>query len=164
MAKLVRYTPQNPRSLIESFFTDPWLDWPRKGGFFGDNLPIDLIETDDEVLVKATLPGVKPEEIEIDENQGILTIRAAHEQEQEREEAGWHIRERQAGQWQRSVRLPVAVRGEKAHADLTDGVLTIRLPKVDAGKKLVNRIKVSLPKMQLPKLGKREQNIKISRN
>ena len=174
MAKLTRYNPNDRRrggSLIDRLWEDPWFDWPaspadwlRNQEFFGDNLPVAMLETDEDILIRATLPGVKPEEVDINERQGILTIRARHEQEQEREERGWHIQERQSGEWQRSVRLPAEVKGEKAHAELKDGVLTIRLPKVDSGKKLVNRIKVNLPKLQLPKIGKHEPEIKISRN
>jgi hypothetical protein len=61
------------------------------------------------------------------------------------------------------VRLPAAVKGDQAEAKLHDGVLTIKLPKAEPAK-LVNRIQVNLPKLALPKLGKREKKVKVSTN
>jgi len=92
-----------------------------------------------------------------------LTIQAKSDVEGEREERGWRIRERYLGAWRRSVRLPEAVRADKARAELRDGILTIELPKVETRKKLVNRIKVNMPKLKLP-WGKKEGKIEVSHN
>jgi HSP20 family protein len=142
-----------------------WPAWPFETDFWrwGDNLPVDMYETDDAIVVKAALPGVREEDIDIEERNGILTIRAESKAEDERHTFGWHIRERRYGLWQRSLRLPTEVKVNKAKAELCDGILTITLPKAHAGKPLVNKIKVSriLPKIRLPKIGKREHEIKV---
>ncbi len=142
-----------------------WPTWPTRAGLWrwGDNLPVDMYETDDAIVVKAALPGVHEDDIDIEERDGILTIRAESKAEDERHEFGWHIRERRYGLWQRSVRLPTEVKADKAKAELSDGILTITLPKARTGKRLVNKIKVSriLPKIKLPKIGKREREIKV---
>jgi len=129
-------------------------DWPV------DNLALDMYETGNEVVVKAALPGLSAEEVEIEERQGVLFIKAESQGESEREEGGWHIRERHAGAWQRAVRLPAAVKGAQAQAELVDGVLTVRLPKTEPANP-INRIQVNLPKLSLPKLGKREKKVKV---
>jgi len=166
MYKLVRYSPSydlwDERSPFDSLFDEasslmrifPSARWD-EASFAGDNLAIDLSETDREIIVQAALPGVSEDEIEIEERQGYLTIRASRQSEDEGERYGWRVRERRYGAWQRTVQLPEAVRGEKARAELRDGILTVTLPKVQPAQKLVNRIKVGLPKMKLPRLGKK---------
>ncbi len=129
--------------------------------FAGDNLAIDLYETDDALHLEAAMPGVRPEDIEIEEHDGLLTIRARREGENAYEQGQWQVRERYAGAWQRTVRLPVEVKGNKAEAVLEDGVLHVTLPKAHPEKRKVNRIQVKLPKFNLPKIGKREKKIKV---
>jgi len=177
MPKLVRYQPQYdlwdisrdidrmideafswfPSQPLTRFWSESWL-MP----LAGDNLAVDMYETDREIVVQAALPGVKPDGIEIEERQGMLTIRAKYEQEEERQGYDWRLRERRAGAWQRTVQLPEAVRGDKAEAELRDGVLTITLPKLEPGKTSVNRIKVKMPKIKLPQFGRKEKTIKIA--
>lgn len=109
------------------------------------------------------MPGVKPEDLEIDEHEGILTIRAKSDRESEGERYGWHIQERRFGMYQRTLRIPVDVKSDKAKAELLDGILTISLPKVEPAKKAFNHIKVNLPKGKLSN-GKMERTIKVSSN
>ncbi len=179
MADLVRYDPvqelaEMERAMDRWFgemlwptWPEPaltsWLGWPELGvtRFPGDNLAVDLVETDDALIVKASLPGVDPDSIQVEEQNGILTIRAKSQEEKEWGQAGWRVRERRMGVWQRSLRLPAEVRSEKAKAEYKDGVLTVTLPKVAASKKLTSRVKVKLPKLSLPKLGKKEKEGKV---
>ncbi len=179
MADLVRYDPVRELAEMERTMDrwmsemlwpawpettlTPWLGWPELGvtRFPGDNLAVDLVETDDALVVKASLPGVDPKSIEVVEQDGILTIRAKSQEEKEWSQAGWRIRERRMGAWQRSLRLPTPVKGEKAKAEYKGGVLTVTLPKATAGKKLTSRVKVKLPKLSLPKLGKKEKESKV---
>jgi HSP20 family protein len=105
---------------------------------------------------------VSPDEVQVEERQGYLTIRLERKQEDEHEQSGWQWRQRRYGAWQRTVQLPETVKGEKARAELRDGILTVTLPKVQPTQKLVNRIKVSLPKVGLPRLGKKEKTIKVT--
>ena len=184
MSNLVRYEPtvqlQRMENDFDRLFTDNW--WPARSQrlfddeFFswpapmnlgmnmvvGDNLSVDMYETADEVVVKADLPDVRPEDVEVEERDGWLTIRANSQQESERNQRGWQIRERRYGAWQRTLRLPVSVHGDQADANFDGGILTVKLPKVDAGKPLFNRIPVKWPKLKLPKFGKKEKKVKVS--
>lgn len=128
------------------------------------NLPLDVYETDDALVVEAALPGFKPEEIEIEEQQGVLTIRAEHKEEKEEKGDNWLLNERSVQVFERSFPLPVDVKADKAEAKLENGVLHIALPKSEAGKKLTNRIKVSAPKLKLPKIGKKEGKVKVKKD
>ncbi len=179
MARLTLYRPfrdiWNTRSWIDRWFeqalapfSDPfalWGDWfswsvPSWAAFPGDNLALDLYETDKELIAEVPLPGVKPEDVHIEERDGVLTIRAESKGEDERTYGQWRLRERRYGAWQRSVRLPYAVRSDKAKAELKDGILTITLPKAESARP-GRRIAVSLPKVKLPALGRKEKRIKV---
>lgn len=96
-------------------------------------LEIDLSETDAEVLVRASVPGFKREDITLDIHDGVLTIGATlNEETEERSGEGqerYYRRERRTGSVSRRIALPVAVNEESAQATLTDGVLELRLPK-----------------------------------
>ncbi|NOX60774.1 MAG: Hsp20/alpha crystallin family protein [Chloroflexi bacterium] len=183
MAALVRYDPVfdmlRPTSLWErefdEFFSPLMLrpaalldDWFVRPSVFAGmgNLPLDIYETDDALIVEATVPGVDADQIEIEERNGMLTIRARMAEEKEEERSGWYLRERRMGMLQRTIPLPVAVKGEKANAELKNGILRITLPKEHKDENLINRIKVSVPKIKLPKLsvgkgGRKETGVKV---
>lgn len=91
--------------------------------------PVDLYETDDEVVVKASLPGVQPDETEISVTGRFLTIKGERKEEDAEEKSNYFRQERRYGAFQRSLRLPVRVDAEQADATLDEGVLTVRLPK-----------------------------------
>ncbi len=91
--------------------------------------PVDLYETDDEVVVKASLPGVQPDETEISVTGRFLTIKGERKEEDAEEKSSYFRQERRYGAFQRSLRLPVRVDSEQADATLDEGVLTVRLPK-----------------------------------
>lgn len=178
MSMLMRWDPYRDlmemRRAVDRLFEDVLaprsiFDWPLVTTDlslwrWGDNLPVDVYETEDDLVVRAAVPGVDADDIEIEERDGVLTIRAQAREEDERHEYGWHIRECHFGAWQRSLRLPVEVKADKAKAELVDGILTITLPKAHAGTPLVHRIKVSriLPKIKLPKIGKKEKGIPVT--
>jgi HSP20 family protein len=144
--------------LLEEAFVPTWselLRWPEPSLAIefrplATDLPVDMYETEDELVVQTTLPGVHEDEIDIEERNGILTIRAESKTEDERAAFGWHIRERGYGLWQRSLRLPIRVEADKARAELRHGVLTITLPKARPYKPLVKKIRVRsfLPKVR----------------
>ena len=89
---------------------------------------IDMYQTDDEVVVKATLPGLKAEDVDISVTGDTLTLRGEYKQENEQKEARYHIREQRYGSFERSLLLPTDVKADKAVADFENGVLTIRIP------------------------------------
>lgn len=186
MPGLIRYSPEwafeRAQRFIDRFLDEPlaptrWLSpfqpldvfgpwrWGLYGEVFpGDNLPVDLYEEGDRLVLKASLPGVPKEDIDLQVKDGFLTLRARHAEDFERDEFGWRVRRRRAGFWQRSLRLPVQVDVNRAEAVLQNGVLTVTLPKLEPAKKLVHRIKVNLPKFRLPSLNrKKEGKIRVSR-
>ncbi|MCM8750543.1 Hsp20/alpha crystallin family protein [Thermomicrobiaceae bacterium CFH 74404] len=99
----------------------------REGGALG--IPLDIQETTDAVIVRASLPGYRPEDIAVEINQGVLTIRGESREEREETGATWHLRERRVGSVYRAVTLPAPVQEDEAQASFEHGVLEIRLPK-----------------------------------
>ncbi|RMD64112.1 Hsp20/alpha crystallin family protein [Candidatus Parcubacteria bacterium] len=92
---------------------------------------VDMYQTDNEVVVKATLPGVKPEDLQITVTGDVLTIKGEVKQEEEVKNATYHLRERRYGTFARSIPLPVPVVADKAHAEFENGILTLTLPKAE---------------------------------
>src|SRR5581483_7367296 len=103
----------------ESFARTPGL----RGGAEGA-VPLDVIETDDALLVKASLPGVDPENVDISVHRNTLTISG-----ELRGEGRYYHRERWYGRFQRQVMLPSDVDTNACDASFEHGVLTVRLPK-----------------------------------
>ena len=114
--------------LFDDAFTRPF-SIMRNGGSNWSSPAIDMYQTDNDVVVKAALPGLKAEDVHINVTGDILTIRGEAKQEEEKKDRSWHIREQTWGAFERSVRLPTAVTSEKAKADFDNGILTISLPK-----------------------------------
>ena len=92
---------------------------------------IDMFQTDDEIVVKAALPGIKADEVQINVTGEVLTLKGEVKQNQEMEEKAWHIREQRYGSFERSVVLPTDVVADKAKAEFENGILTITLPKAE---------------------------------
>ncbi len=91
-------------------------------------IPLDIERDGDDVVVKGALPGVRPGDIDITIEDGVLTLAAQTASDAEREEAGYLLRERRSGAFRRSIRLPRSVDPEKAASTYEHGVVTIRLP------------------------------------
>lgn len=97
-------------------------------------LPVDVVEEDNDILVRASLPGVKPEDIDVSIEDQVLTIKAATDTGGERKEDGYLVRERRTGSFHRSLRLSDTVDADKAETTYENGVLTVSLPKVESKK------------------------------
>jgi HSP20 family protein len=147
MANLVRWDPFRDTvslrdamdRLFEESFVRPrsWLA-PVEGAA---TLALDVHESDDDVTVKASIPGVKPEDIDISVTGDTLTIKGETHQEKEVKEGSYHLRERRYGAFQRSISLPTLVKADKAEAEFERGVLTLTLPKVEEVKPKSIKIK-----------------------
>ena len=98
---------------------------------------VDMYQTDDEIVVKAALPGIKADEVQINITGEVLTLKGEVKHEEEKtsspkgKEIAWHIREQRYGSFERSVVLPTDVVADKAKAEFENGILTITLPKAD---------------------------------
>jgi HSP20 family protein len=104
-------------------------------------LALDLFEGEDEITVSASIPGVKPEDIDISVTGDVLTIKGESLEEKEEEEGCYHMRERRFGSYQRSIQLPTLVQSDKAKAEFVHGVLTLSLPKAEEAKSKSIKIK-----------------------
>ena len=102
---------------------------------------IDMYQTDDEIVVKAALPGLEADEVQINITGEVLHIKGEMKHEEEKKERAWHIREQRWGAFERSVALPIEVVADKAKAEFENGILTITLPKADEVKPKVINIK-----------------------
>ena len=103
---------------------------------------LDLAETDNELVVKAELPGMDPKDIEISLSDGMLTIKGVKKQEKEEKKSDYHFIERSYGAFTRSIQLPRQVEREKISASYKNGLLRITLPKSEEAKKKEVKIKV----------------------
>ena len=90
---------------------------------------LDVKESDQEFRVSVELPGVTEEDIEVDVDDDLLTVRAEKKEEREVERADQHVNERVFGVFQRSIRLPQSVDAQSVKATLVNGVLQIAIPK-----------------------------------
>jgi len=95
---------------------------------------IDIKDTKSDLVVKAELPGIKEENVDVEIADGIMTISGRKEEEKETEEEGFYHKESHSGEFSRSFSLPADVVADKANAEMKDGVLTIKLPKIEPKK------------------------------
>ena len=100
----------------------------------GWSLALDLAETDDAYMVKASLPGINPDDLEITYQGNVLTIKGETREDKDVKEEHYHLRERRYGSFARSVTLPTTVKAEAIDARYEGGVLTLNLPKVEEAK------------------------------
>jgi HSP20 family protein len=93
------------------------------------SLAIDLIERDDKFVLRANIPGIKPEEVKIEVDEDVLTVSAEHEESEEEKKENYVRRERRYGSFSRSLTLPKGVGAEDVEATCKDGVLEVSFPK-----------------------------------
>ncbi|MFO8011437.1 MAG: Hsp20/alpha crystallin family protein [Dehalococcoidia bacterium] len=97
-------------------------------------IPMDMYQTDNDVVVKATIPGVKPEDVDITLTGDVLTIKGETKSEEEQGQAEYFHREMRYGSFIRAVSLPGNLQTDKAEANFADGVLTLTIPKAEEAK------------------------------
>lgn len=91
--------------------------------------PVDVQETENEVVVKASMPGIKSEDVDVQVDRDVLTIRGTSHETRDEAEGTWHVYERRFGSMHRSFKLPSPVKEDEAEATMRDGVLELHLPK-----------------------------------
>ena len=89
---------------------------------------IDVIQEDEDLVVRAEIPGAKPEDVDVTIHNGILTISGKVEEEREEERGGYLVRERRSGSFRRSLQLPHDVDEDQIKANFENGVLEVRVP------------------------------------
>ncbi|MEZ4415356.1 MAG: Hsp20/alpha crystallin family protein [Gemmatimonadota bacterium] len=136
---ITRYTARRPSpwadfdQMFTRFFNDRALS--PEGSSVSDWIPaVDVRESPDELLLTADLPGLSEKDIDIEFENGVLTIRGEKRAEEEREGERYHIWERRYGSFQRAFTLPRTVHSEGVKAVFENGVLKIHMPKVPEAK------------------------------
>lgn len=134
MSNLIRWEPAREmmtlREAMDRLFDDAFT---RPISMTGNlSLPaIDMYQTDDELVVKAAVPGVKAGDVQISVTGDVLSIKGETRLKEESKDKAWHIREQRWGSFERRIMLPTDVVADKAKAEFEDGILTITLPKAE---------------------------------
>ena len=110
--------------------------------FFGTNdtrsrrwVPaMDLVETDDHLVLRADLPGLKREDVEIEVKDGVLAVSGERKADREDRSEGFYRVERAFGSFSRSLSLPKGIDADRVSAEFEDGVLEVRIPKPEETK------------------------------
>jgi HSP20 family protein len=114
-------------------FRNMWPEWGRFEGTLGISTPrVDLIDRDEEILVRAEVPGVEKKDLHVDLSGRLLTIKGERHHEEKEEEKGEFFRsEIASGSFCRTIRIPEDVELDKAKAEFKDGMLEVHLPKTE---------------------------------
>ena len=137
---IVRWTParelltlRDQMDRLMGEFVNP-TTWQVRSGWDGAvaTFPMDVYQSDKEYVVKATLPGVKTDDLDVSIVGETLTIKATVQPEKDVKEESWLLRETQYTAFSRTVTLPSEVQADKVDATLESGILTLRIPKAEA--------------------------------
>jgi HSP20 family protein len=124
-----------PVGLLNRFFAEPngrpWIP------------PVDIHETDNELVLKADVPEMDMKDIDVHMENGTLTVRGERKFEEKKKEGGWHRVERSYGSFERVFTMPDTVDPEGVKADYKNGVLTVTLPKKEVAKPRQIKVQVS---------------------
>ena len=143
MSNLIRWDPLSGPSSMDRFFDEPFI---RPGyGWLAPldaaNLAIDMYETKENVVVKAALPGIKPEQVQVSITGDVLTIKGESKEENQVKEENYVRKERRLGSFSRCVTLPGGLKADKADATFENGVLTLKIPKSEESKPKTIKVK-----------------------
>jgi len=111
------------------------------------DLALDVAETPNEFLVKASVPGINPDDLEITFTDNVLTIKGETQEDKDLKENQYHLRERRYGAFSRSITLPSKVKADAIEASYDAGVLTLKLPKAEEVKPKRIAINIGQPKL-----------------
>jgi len=137
MSNLIRWEPAREmmtlRDAMDRLFDDAFTRPLRMYDGGQMSMPaVDMYQTDNEIVVKAAVPGAKADDVQINVTGEVLPIKGAlGEKEEEVKEKAYHLRERRWGMFERTIALPTDVLADKAKAEFENGILTITLPKAE---------------------------------
>lgn len=137
MANLTRYDPLGEmvslRRAMDRLFDESFVNPLSWRSFNGEGIspPLDIHQTNDEVVVTAALPGVKPEDVDVTITGQTLSIRGEFKADENIEREQYLYRERRAGSFSRQIELPLRVQGDKAQATFENGLLRLTMPKAE---------------------------------
>ncbi len=125
-----------------SFFGPSWFPRVRMPEFEEISPSVDIYEEGDDVVVKAELPGMKKDDIEVTITDDTITISGEKKREEKVEKKNYYRYERSFGSFTRSFRIPVDVQTDKAQASFKDGVLEIKIPKTEEAKRRTKKLQI----------------------
>jgi HSP20 family protein len=127
-------------SLLEDSFVRPFATttWAAQRA-----VPVDIWQTENELVVRAVVPGVRPEDLSIAVLNGTLTLKGEHKAFELPQGAHYLRQEIGYGSWERSFELPFSVQPDKAEAHFEHGILTVTLPKAEEAKPRQIKVNVS---------------------
>lgn len=155
-APIERYAPalrpfEEMERWFETFFPRGWLsprraEWQpfgRGSALFAHRLPaVDVIDSDDQLVVRAEVPGVRKEDLKVSLTENEITIEGHTEHEEEEKRADYYCHEMSYGDFKRTLALPAEVDASKAQASMKDGLLEIQLPKAEHAKRREVKVEV----------------------
>jgi HSP20 family protein len=131
------------RNAMDRLFEDAYASWDGDWTRSWDG----VVEKDDEYVVSASLPGIKPDDLDITFTGNTLSIKGETKSDEEKEEGQYHLRERRYGSFARSITLPSGVNGNKIQANYDAGILKLHLPKSEEAQPKRITVKTTVPKM-----------------
>jgi HSP20 family protein len=139
---------QDMERMFHEFWRRPFLSlwdqepsWP--GRMLSLQMPaVDVYEEKDEVVVKAELPGLSKEDLDVSLTESTLTLKGEKKKEEEVKEKNFYRSERSSGSFVRTLDLPSEVKTDQTKASFKNGVLEIRLPKTEDAKRKVTNVKI----------------------
>ncbi len=135
MSNLIRWEPAREmmtlRDAMDRLFDDAFTRPLRMYDGQMSIPAVDMYQTDDEIVVKAAVPGAKADDVQINVTGEVLIIKGEIGEKQEVKEKAYHLREQRWGVFERTIALPTDVIADKAKAEFENGILTITLPKAE---------------------------------
>jgi HSP20 family protein len=132
---IIRWDPfdeiMSMRESMDRLFEDFFSRRPRNAGPLVWQPAVEISETDNDIVVKAELPGIDPKNVEVNVTGDGLTIKGEAKTEQEEKKRNYYRRELRYGAFQRTVALPIEVKGEEAKATFRHGILEVKVPKAE---------------------------------
>ncbi len=138
---LQRWDPFNDLRQMQNTMDRMWRRFGNNSGESFENpeieawaVPLDVVRKGDDTFIRASMPGVKPEDIKVSIEDNVLTIQGHTSEEHQDGDGTFLMRERRSGSFHRALRLPESVDADKVHPHYQNGVLTITVPKAEAKK------------------------------
>ncbi len=135
------------RDAADELYTDRFMRaWSIVNQSLENAMPTDMYVDQNQIVVKTCLPGVKPNDVNIQVQDNVLTITGELKEEdylRDDSESHWYMHERQDQVFVRSMRLPFAIQADKTEATMENGVLTLELPKVDHTEEEIIPVKIA---------------------
>lgn len=143
LTRFERWDPFDELNLLRNRMDRLWTRMTEEEPVLADWSPTsDIVETKDEITIKAELPGIEEKDIDIEIENGVLTIKGERKAEKTEEEKGYRRIERSYGSFLRTFTMPTTVEADKIKADFNNGVLTVHLPKSAAAKPKTIKVEV----------------------